>query len=321
MRKLFLFLLLAPFFCLAQSEQNLLLHYKFDGNALDQTENEYHGIPNNITYTTDRFGNENAAALFNGVDSFVDFPNISELKPQLPVSFAFWIRYDSDLWQDREVFNTSHEDDKSSGVFFNSQAETGKYGVSYGDGSDYYNQSSRRTYDSNHTIQTGEWVHITIVVEGPTNMKIYTNCKEEGGTYSGEGGDLYYSATPGSFGRHDRDLTAPPNYFKGAIDEFMYWDRALSESEVSLLCNNLGTGIVKETSFGLYPNPANEYIYLIGEEFGSNTFINFYDTLGKLIFSTPYQQEINVSHLSSGIYFLKIINNTSVITKNLIIRR
>lgn len=44
-------------------------------------------------------------------------------------------------------------------------------------------------------------------------MKIIVNCVDSGGEYSGFGGQLVYSLTPGSLGRHDRDIYAPANYF------------------------------------------------------------------------------------------------------------
>ncbi len=127
--KIITVLLLVSFSCFSQIENNLLLHYKFDGNTNDESVNGFDGISNNITYTTDRFDNANSAAYFNGVDSFIDMPNTADLKPQLPVSFSFWIKYDSSDYHHQEVFNTSFEEDISSGIYFNSQVSTGNYAV------------------------------------------------------------------------------------------------------------------------------------------------------------------------------------------------
>ena len=71
-----------------------------------------------------------------------------------PVSFAFWIRYDSDSFEDRALFNTSLEEDVSSGVFFTSSSSSGKLAVGYGDGDNFYSASSRRSFVSNSVIQT-----------------------------------------------------------------------------------------------------------------------------------------------------------------------
>src|SRR5690606_36848248 len=39
----------------------------------------------------------------------------------------------------------------------------------------------------------------------------------------------------GCIGRHDRDLGAPANYFKGAIDDFRYWNRELTVDNIAEL--------------------------------------------------------------------------------------
>lgn len=321
MKYLSVFILSLTIPCFAQLENNLLLHYKFDGNALDESENEYHGIPHQITYTEDRFGNENAAALFNGTDSYVNFPNISELKPQLPVTFSFWIRYDSDLWQQREVFNTSHIEGECSGIYFNTQIATNRYGINFGDGSPYYNSTARRSYNNYLTPIVGEWVQVTAVIEGPLNMKIYINCKNDQGEYSGEGGDLGYSVTPGSLGRNHRQPDSPTYYFKGAIDDFMYWDRALEEWEVSLLCLDLGTETIQEQTTMLYPNPASDILFIKTDGVTATSNIDFYDIMGKKVFSTFNQAEINIGHLPNGLYFVKIESDKSSQTNKLIIKR
>lgn len=216
---------------------NLLLHYPFNGNALDISANNFHGSASGVTYTANRFGLPNGAASFDGVNDFINLPNNLALKPNLPVSFSFWIWYETNDHNDQAVFNTSYEEDRSSGVYFNAQISTGNYGINYGDGSNFYNPTVRRTYVSNQQIETQNWHHIVAIVRGPTDISIYVNCIEQGGTYSGTGGNLVYSSTPGSIGRRDRDLGTPALYFKGKLDDFMYWDRAVTEEEVFQLCN------------------------------------------------------------------------------------
>lgn len=319
MKNITLLLILATFTCFSQIEENLLLHYKFDENTLDQTENEFHGISYGVTFVDDRFGNENSAAYFNGIDSYINLPNVPALKPQLPVSFSFWIKYDSSDYRDRAVFNTSFEKNRSSGIFFNSQESTGKFGIGFGDGTPSYNPETRRSYTSNMEVVNDEWLNIIVVAEGPLNMKIYINCEEHGGTYDGSGGELFYSSTPGSLGRHDRKLTDPPNYFKGSLDDFMYWDRALTQKDINSICENLGTPQLDRTSITLYPNPTSNIVFISGN-IESKTTVNVYDVLGKLMLSKPYQKEMDLSSLSSGLYFLKFINGESITTKKVIIR-
>src|SRR5690606_40255102 len=71
---------------------NLLLYYSFDGDTNDSSINGNDGINFGATFANDRFGNPNSAIYFDGVNDYVNFPNISELKPDLPISFSFWIK-------------------------------------------------------------------------------------------------------------------------------------------------------------------------------------------------------------------------------------
>ncbi len=237
MRMLFLLLIL-PFICFGQDlEDGLLLHYTFDNTVEDASSNNYDGTPSDLSFTEDRLGNPQGAALFNGESSFIDLPNVESLKPEFPVSFAFWVRYDSDNVEDRALFNTSFEEDVSSGIYFTSGVANGNFGIGFGDGSNFYNASSRRGFGSNATVQTGEWVHIVVVLNGTLDMKIYVNCEDPGGAYSGSGGSLFYSSLPGSIGRQDQNTQGVlAYYFEGALDDFRYYNRALTEAEALLLC-------------------------------------------------------------------------------------
>ncbi len=215
----------------------LLLHYPMSGNANDISGNGFHGVVN-ATLTEDRFGNPNEAYHFNGMNEFIDFPNMDELKPPLPLTISFWIKYDDFPSTDRAVFNTSLEEDVNSGVFLTSESATGKYAIGYGDGDPAYNTGSIRKYVSNSIIEMEDWHHLTLVYTSATDMKIYVDCIEAGGTYGGLGGALEYSPAPGSIGRHDQTVGVPSYYFQGAIDDFRYWDRALTIEEIDIVCNS-----------------------------------------------------------------------------------
>lgn len=295
---------------ISQIDENLLLHYKFNGNALDQTANGHDGIENGVSYVEDRNGNANKAVYFDGINDFIDFPNTSTLKPQLPVSFSFWVKYDSFDHEDRALFNTSFENDRSSGIYFNTQISSGKYAVNYGDGSPFYNPTARRSFVSETAIENTEWHHVVAVVSGPLNMKIYVDCIDLGGTYSGQGDQLFYSLTAGSLGRNDRDLNADPLYFKGAIDDFRYYNKAIDLNDAMILCDPLLSTENSETStiLTLYPNPAQNELQIISDSKDFES-INIYDSLGNLVLKTTFSNKISVESFKNGFYFV-IFNGT-----------
>ena len=217
------FILLFLFFICEVSSQELLLHYSFDGNTLDSSTNGYDGSLFGVSFVPDRNGTPNSAAYFDGLDDYISFPNITELKPNLPISISFWVRYDSDNYRDRTVFSTSFEEDVNSGIYLTSQSTTGKYALGYGDGTNNYSSANIRSYKSDNVIDTGVWHQVLIVVNSSSNMKIYVDCEEVGGEYSGFGGDLSYSNFSGVIGKHDQHAALPAYFFRGAIDDFKYF--------------------------------------------------------------------------------------------------
>jgi hypothetical protein len=79
----------------------------------------------------------------------------------------------------------------------------------------------------------------------------------------------------------------------------------------------------EESSLTIYPNPANDYIII--ENIGINIkTIELIDITGKIryIYSDPseYNNRINVSNLSKGMYFLKVltIDNNAIVKKVII---
>lgn len=310
--------------CFSQDlSTDLLLDYAFNNNADDSSGNGYHGTLLGVTFVDDRFGNPNAAAYFDGIDDYIELPNLTDLKPNLPLSFSFWIKYDSTSSFDRAVFNTSYEDDRSSGVYFNTQISTGRYAINYGDGTYAYISSARRSYVSSQVIDITSWHHVVAVIESGTNMDIYVDCNNQGGTYSGTGGPLVYSSTPGNIGRNDRNLGVPAEYFKGAIDDFRYWSRALTPDEVSNLCNE-GLSIdefTKSTLLRIYPNPTKD-IFKVKSAQQIETF-SLFDMNGKLLQQGAKANDnrellIDINGYRKGIYVLNVTTTTGNYIKKII---
>jgi Concanavalin A-like lectin/glucanases superfamily/Secretion system C-terminal sorting domain len=321
LRNISAIILLCSGLSIAQINENLLLYYSFDGNANDLSGNDYHGAPNGVSYGDDRFGNPNSAVLFDGIDDFIDFPNQTALKPQFPLSFSFWIKYESNSVNDRAVFDTSFQDDFSSGVWFNSQSSSGRHAVNHGDGSPFYNSSSRRTYVSNEEIEISVWRHVAVVIRSSTDMEIYINCKNFGGEHSGSGGNLEYASSSGSLGRHDRDLGAAPLYFKGSLDDFRYWDRAITISEIIELCDpSLGITDLSEESVKIYPNPAMDVVNIESTNIDFNTY-KIYNITGQVLRNENYTSTIYIDGFSEGVYYLQLIAGNTVLTKKILISR
>lgn len=73
MKKLVLLIFLIPVITFSQSTtQGLVGHWKFNGNANDDSGNSSNGIVNGPVLTEDRHGALNKAYLFNGTTGKID---------------------------------------------------------------------------------------------------------------------------------------------------------------------------------------------------------------------------------------------------------
>lgn len=321
-RILFLLFLMIPTFLFSQVElsSGLLLNYKFDGDVQDSSVNDFHGISYGITYVMDRHGQEYSSAYFNGYDAFVKLPNLSVLKPDLPMSISFWIKYEGTETENRAVFNTSLEDDRSTGVFFTEESSTGKYSLGFGDGDNIFNSSSRRSYVSESVIEMDKWTHIVLIIEGSTDMKIYVNGVDQGGVYLGTGGPLTYSNNPGVIGKHDQNSYYSPYHFKGSIDEFGYWNRVLTLDEIGLLSETtLSTPRLLNNSEQLliYPNPSNDYVYISTKD--KINKVELFDLTGRLVLDFNHDsKKLDIRSLPKGIYYFKVQTESDIFSRRII---
>jgi len=290
-------------------EEGLIVHYPFNGNFNDTSVNQFHGITNAIL-TEDRFGNPNSAIHFNGYDQYLDFPPVNPLlKPELPVSFAFWIKFEDIAPFVTLIFTTDYAQDKHTGAWVSTTWD-GALSIGYGDGTGN-GPLNRRSLNCSTILDSCIWYFVIAIIRGQTDMSVYLDCREEDGFYEGGGGPMTYTDCQGSLGRKDSGVDYPPIYFLGAIDDFRYWNRALTLEEIHILCN---MSRMEETLGGyendiyIFPNPAYDFINIKNLPLEVSE-IELIDLHGKIINSFMAVEKIKVSNLSPDVYFLGFLNN------------
>ena len=91
--KFIVYLLCLPLLGFSQNiTDSLLLYYPMDGNANDLSGNNFHGTASGVTSVANRYGVPNSAYYFDGVNDYIDFPLNDTLKPEFPMTFAFWAK-------------------------------------------------------------------------------------------------------------------------------------------------------------------------------------------------------------------------------------
>lgn len=259
--------------------QNLRMYLPFTGNVTDASGNGNVVSVSGPTLTTDRFGTPNSAYNFDGVNDFMTIALGSGMKPQYPFSFSCWIKLISTnpTVSTNFVFCNDYTAPGTNyyGAIFNVPA-TGTLQANVGDGGTT-GPSSRKSKTANTPLNQGTWHHIAGVVSSATSMKLYVDCAEVPGTYSGSGAGLVYSQTGiGNIGRGNGG--GGQYYLNADLDEMRFYDRVLTEDEIDALY--------------YYPNPPGTPVSL-----GNN--IQYLCPNGSLTL-TPTPQGLTIDQWSDG---------------------
>ncbi|MDA8696033.1 LamG domain-containing protein, partial [Flavobacteriales bacterium] len=167
---------------------------------------------------------------FDGVDDYVSFGSSLDITTY-PFSIQADITVPSDYWA---ILETDDGTDGYSGIWFEISSAT--VGLSVGEGSGA-SSGSRRTKSVPNPLQAGDIVNLAGVVRGPTDMSIYANGIDIGGTYSGSGNTTFIdNGLDAVIGRHTPSSGPSANqiqYNDGSVDNLHVWTKALTAEEVA----------------------------------------------------------------------------------------
>ena len=189
-------------------------------------------------------GQDNAGAgyalSFDGVNDYILLGNIYD-ELELPLTISAWIFLDP----------------RGLGTIFSSQDNTKVYNgfhfyvvqtamvIEYGDGLGppgytYFKRGKSGSVDNIF----GKWVHVSAVMRGATDMDLFLNGVNIGGTYIGNSDLPMNSSVPTDSAKiGSRSTTGFTYHFQGIMDELRIWNRSLSEDEIrEQMCRKL-TGL------------------------------------------------------------------------------
>lgn len=197
--------------------QQVVANYDFNGNAKDGSAYENTASIYGAALTQDRFGQANQAFLFDGVQSHLLANNAAQLQsPTLSVSF--WVRVD-EIPAQGEVYILSHggwqERWKISLPSHGKPIWTTHAATCCSD------------LDSGNPLVVGDWTHLVMIHDG-AKEKIYVD-----GVLATErdySGDLAPTTQPLGIGYSPIDNDY---FFKGALDELVIYDGALTDVDVA----------------------------------------------------------------------------------------
>jgi hypothetical protein len=218
------------------SDPGLVLYLTMDGDAIDYSRYGNNGTPASVAPGFDRSGNFNGALQFNGINSQISIPSASSLQPDSQLTIAFWLRVEGVTNNYSPLFHkggaaTLSLDNREYSMYMKANGPL-IYFVFYAAG-DSAGQHEIRSSDLawNSTV----WMYFTWVVDRRAHvMKVYVN-----GTLDSTASDSY-----STFNKNDYPLTIAneaetgwPDHspFKGSMDDFRLYTRALSAGEIRAL--------------------------------------------------------------------------------------
>jgi parallel beta-helix repeat protein len=196
-------------------------------NPYDFSTHTSSATSTNCTYATGRIG---GALQFNGeAPSGNSFVNLSSYNLQLKAntSMALWVKSDNPVGYNsmNHPYYPGIFSSNSNGSFDN-YISLGKDSIAGYARVVYEDQNGAIRKSNTFPYATGDWVHITIVMNASCAPTFYINGEWQGDQSSSAPIDLSYLGCGYGGAYNDGAL-------KGKIDEFMYFDEALSAETVN----------------------------------------------------------------------------------------
>ncbi len=220
-------------FTTVAGSSGLIAYYTFNSNANDESGNGNHGSVNGSTLTTDRFGNTDRAYFFNGTSNQIMVLNT--------IFDVGWQEYTISGWF------SSTDSNKTNQCMFNTIPHTG-IGIDY----NYYTARSYVSYGLNsnpavstwditgprhgsfRNIQSDQWYHF-VFIKSNNKYSMYINGILDD-TLSASKVPISYKCgfRIGSIG------VSSGEYFKGKLDDYRIYNRALTDVEIQALYHEGG---------------------------------------------------------------------------------
>lgn len=216
-----------------------VFHYSFNGSLKDGSGNTLNAADSfNITYTADRFGRTNQAAVFGGASnpSWILTPALGPKITGFPMAISFWFKPVNVNSGQTIIKSDGFERSATSGFIVAFGYRPGQMGFTFGDKTTGGSTGTNYVVTPQNVLTNNTWQHIVVNVRGANDYDFYINgTKINNCTYGGFATSMAFYPPPvrGMIGNTD-DY---PSYYEGALDDYRIYTKVLSQQEVSALYN------------------------------------------------------------------------------------
>ena len=212
---------------------NSLLSLKLDKVDLNLSDSSLIDTFKNISSIENRFQEKDKALYFSGDSSFIRLNKNINLKSGFPISISMWIKKEG--WDRGWIFANNFNTNTYSGIWLGFG-----YGyilsMNFGSNKPTAVPGSRRSVYIKKPLLENNWYHIVGIIISNKIMYIYINNQKAEVVFDGSATEvLYQNVGIPAFGEYKTSTVLPLTYFKGAIDDFRFYNRELSEREISKL--------------------------------------------------------------------------------------
>lgn len=310
-----------------KAQGTLAAYYPFNGNANDSSGNNNNGIVQGATLSADRFGRPDHAYYFDGIDDYILVSNSASLNPTNAITICAWyksIDFSGNGYSPIvDKGYTSHVSPYYQFKLGVSESLYPSSGASaFGFSTAINNVQTNVTSSGNYWLP-GNWYFLVGVYNG-SQLMLYVNSQL-----------IQTINVSGVLSNYNTDMiignnTTSNDFLKGDVDDVRIYNRALELSEITALYNETTNVEDQERdNFNVhaYPNPSNGTLtlssYAAEPEMVS---IQVFNELGNIIyeefkekFQGDYNNIIDISGYSNGIYCVKMFTENSLTVKKVLL--
>ena len=208
--------------------------WPFNGNANDESGNSINGTISGATFSSDRFSNLNAASSYYGSNDFIQIPTTSGLFNNQQYTISYWFKTNqsgSSTIGGSNVNPAIISRLNVGGPQSNNPTSLDNFVIYEIGGSNHFNTPINGGVTGFNTVLGNTWHHVVFTVRTDSTISYLNGAKI--GAYI-INGSITFQPYPIRLGRSQHTYWKD---FSGELDDIGYWNRALTQQEVTDLYN------------------------------------------------------------------------------------